>query len=305
MGHVQKRQREPTPIIQATLDGNLDTVVEAPNSVTVGDATTTNQEVDQEERVEDRPKSSEQDEPSVLFSEQLGTKTEPTEAIDDGEALPADTVPAVSSPTEFVEEGDETQHDKDLAATIIHDPSPSTSPSRSYLWSDNEGSDHYQDWTERYARDDRLSSSDGEEDLELFIDPTWELWTECMDEKALDHFNRFGRKMARQKKHKRLPWLASREDRITVSRKPRTTREDFEEGLMEGVEMKSYHSGDSDDFLMDHRPPLERAGVKKDIKLFTQSMDLLSGESGTKVEYQVIDRLGEGSSTPCTRYVRF
>jgi len=63
---------------------------------------------------------------------------------------------------------------------------------------------------------------------------------------------------------------------------------------MEGVEMKSYHSGDSDDFLMNHRPPLERAGVKRDIKLFQQSMNVLSGVTGEKVEYKVVDRLGEG-----------
>jgi cell division control protein 7 len=83
---------------------------------------------------------------------------------------------------------------------------------------------------------------------------------------------------------------------IVVQNKPRTTRELWEEHLLDGDELKSYHSGDSEDFLMNHRPPLERAGIKRDIKLFTESMSALSDAAGDKKDYQVVDRLGEGQS---------
>lgn len=57
----------------------------------------------------------------------------------------------------------------------------------------------------------------------------------------------------------------------------------------ESSEGGSYHSGDSSDFEMDHRPVLERTAVKRDIRDFEDSMFLIR-ENG----YKVIDRLGEG-----------
>jgi hypothetical protein len=57
----------------------------------------------------------------------------------------------------------------------------------------------------------------------------------------------------------------------------------------ESSEGGSYHSGDSSDFEMDHRPVLERTAVKRDIRDFEDSMYLIR-ENG----YKVIDRLGEG-----------
>jgi hypothetical protein len=239
-----------------------------------------------EERIEKRAKSSEQDEPSVLFSEQLGTKTEPTEVVHDGVV---DEVPAILHV-------DEDDGEQDTAETAVQYHS---SPySYAATLSEVDGDEHFQQWNERYTRDDRLTSSDGMESLDEFIEPAWEEHgAHIPDEKAADHYRRFNRKIARQKKQKHFAWTDSGENRVMVTRKPRTTREMFEEQLMEGVEMKSYHSGDSDDFLMDHRPPLDRAGVKKDIKQFSQSMDVLCGGSGKKLEYQVIDRLGEGASS--------
>ena len=290
-GHANKRLRDPTPIYEDDVEPADD-----PSLINelAGMADPVNDKVvpTGEERVEDRPKSSEQDEPSVLFSEQLGNKTEPTEAVDDGEAFIVEDVPAEFSPADFVndEEVADDQPETDNAATVEEtSPSPSSSSSHS----DVDGMEHFQQWTERYGRDDRLTSSDGEESLDEFIEPSWEEHEATLDEVAVDHYRRFNRKIARQKKQKHSAWTASGENRVVVRCKPRTTREEWEKQLMEGVEMKSYHSGDSEDFLMDHRPPLDRAGVKRDIKMFTQSMDVLSVESG-KVEYQVIDRLGEG-----------
>jgi hypothetical protein len=295
-GHANKKFREPTPIYEDDVEPADDPSLSNALAVaTAGTKDTVNDEVVRtgEERVEDRPKSSEQDEPSVLFSEQLGNKTEPTEAMDDGEAFVAEDVPAEFSPADFIndEELEDDQPETDNAATVEEtSPSPSSSSSHS----DVDGMEHFQQWTERYGRDDRLTSSDGEESLDEFIEPSWEEHEATLDETALDHYRRFNRKIARQKKQKHSAWTASGENRVVVRCKPRTTREEWEKQLMEGIEMKSYHSGDSEDFLMDHRPPLDRAGVKRDIRLFTQSMDVLSGESG-KVEYQVIDRLGEGT----------
>nr|XP_031862507.1 uncharacterized protein CI109_002004 [Kwoniella shandongensis]KAA5529579.1 hypothetical protein CI109_002004 [Kwoniella shandongensis] len=57
----------------------------------------------------------------------------------------------------------------------------------------------------------------------------------------------------------------------------------------------SYHSGDSDDYEMDHRPVLERTAIKRDIRAFTESLTLLSeGVNGYR-PYKIVDRLGEGT----------
>jgi len=63
----------------------------------------------------------------------------------------------------------------------------------------------------------------------------------------------------------------------------------------------SYHSGDSDDFVMAHRPILERTEIKRDIKAFVSSLgtygsDMFEPLTGL-CRYPVIDRLGEGSWT--------
>lgn len=288
--HANKRVRVTTPISEATMKLEPEISVQASNTATTKPCEDV---IQPEERVEDRPTSSEQDEPSVLFSEQLGNKTEPTGAMDDAEAFTVEEVPAEFSPADYIEEEDEEQPSSSAAATAVQDDSPSPSTSSSH--SDVDGAEHFEQWHERYTRDDRLTSSDGEESLDEFHEPGWEEWESQMDEISLDHYRRFNRKIARQKKQKHSAWTASGENRVIVSCKPRTTREDWEDQLMEGEEMKSYHSGDSEDFLMDHRPPLERAGVKRDIRMFTQSMDVLSKDPD-KVEYQVIDRLGEGMS---------
>ena len=58
----------------------------------------------------------------------------------------------------------------------------------------------------------------------------------------------------------------------------------------------SYHSGDSEDFDMAHRPVLERAEVKKDIRLFLDSLGATrQGRDTGTFQYKVVDRLGEGT----------
>lgn len=292
---AQKKLKEPTPTGEEEVElGTGTALVNATAATGAGTPTMDGKAVAPgEERIEKRAKSSEQDEPSVLFSEQLGTKTEPTEVVHDGVV---DELPAIFSPTGFVDGDDEEHAGENTAETAAqYNSSPY---SYAATLSEVDGDEHFQQWNERYTRDDRLTSSDGMESLDGFIESAWEEHeAHIPDEKAADHYRRFNRKIARQKKQKHFAWTASGEDRVMVTRKPRTTREMFEEQLMEGVEMKSYHSGDSDDFLMDHRPPLDRAGVKRDIKMFSQSMDVLCGGSGKKLEYQVIDRLGEGASS--------
>ena len=56
----------------------------------------------------------------------------------------------------------------------------------------------------------------------------------------------------------------------------------------------SYHSGDSDGFLMAHRPMLERSEVKLDIKCFVEGLGPVSNLDTGRYRYKVVDRLGEG-----------
>ena len=56
---------------------------------------------------------------------------------------------------------------------------------------------------------------------------------------------------------------------------------------------RSYHSGDSDEFEMDHRPIMERTAVKRDIlRLYATFHGLRYDEDD--YAYKVVDRLGEG-----------
>jgi hypothetical protein len=73
-----------------------------------------------------------------------------------------------------------------------------------------------------------------------------------------------------------------------------------EEGDMLFDDTQSYHSGNSDEYEMDHRPILERTAVKKDIEDFVRPLDEMWAESEDMGEpvcirkYHVVDRLGEG-----------
>jgi hypothetical protein len=306
--HDRKRFREPTPIYEELGEGtsvtNNDEVIGTSACATPVDAFIEIGEapprirIDPERRVEKRLKSSDHDEPSVLFSEQLGTKTEPTEAMEatEGEIHVADGVTQQLDEHANPEEQESPEVNSE-DATAVQESSPSQSPSPSYT-SDIDGSKHFEQWTGCYAQDDSLSSSDGEEDLDEYIDPIWaEYEDEMPDENATDHYRKFNRKVARSRKYGHRTDLGDGH----VERNPRTTREVYETNLMARIEMQSYHSGDSEDFLMDHRPPLDRAGVKRDIKVFTESIDILSEAAGNKKDYQVVDRLGEGTSTLQTR----
>ncbi|WWC65088.1 uncharacterized protein I303_107702 [Kwoniella dejecticola CBS 10117] len=69
-----------------------------------------------------------------------------------------------------------------------------------------------------------------------------------------------------------------------------------EEGEEEGTSSPgSYHSGDSDDYEMDHRPVLERTAIKRDIRSFTESVKLLREGIDGYLPFRVVDRLGEGT----------
>lgn len=59
-------------------------------------------------------------------------------------------------------------------------------------------------------------------------------------------------------------------------------------------EPMSYHSGDSDEFEMDHRPWLDRTAVKRDIQDLYAVKGLYHNHL-KKYRYRVVDRLGEGT----------
>ncbi|WVQ86040.1 hypothetical protein IAT38_008208 [Cryptococcus sp. DSM 104549] len=93
---------------------------------------------------------------------------------------------------------------------------------------------------------------------------------------------------------------AARRSRSFVELNDETRSDDVDEDDEEEREEEevvleeSYHSGDSDDFEMDHRRVLERTAVKKDIKEFTAGLNALNGKD-RDAEYKVVDRLGEGT----------
>lgn len=59
---------------------------------------------------------------------------------------------------------------------------------------------------------------------------------------------------------------------------------------------ESYHSGDSEDYEMDHRPWLERTAVKRDIQdLYTVKGLFNPAFGNNQHRYRVVDRLGEGT----------
>lgn len=60
------------------------------------------------------------------------------------------------------------------------------------------------------------------------------------------------------------------------------------------VEPASYHSGDSDEYEMDHRPWLERTAIKRDIQELYAITGMQNSFLGTE-RYRAVDRLGEGT----------
>lgn len=58
---------------------------------------------------------------------------------------------------------------------------------------------------------------------------------------------------------------------------------------------QSYHSGDTDEYEMDHRPVLERTAIKKDIRKFADSLTCLKDPETGEFAYRIVDRLGEGA----------
>lgn len=83
----------------------------------------------------------------------------------------------------------------------------------------------------------------------------------------------------------------------------RSTRRHIEEAVIVNEEFQeeadgpqSYHSGDTDDYEMHHRPVLERTAVKRDIRKMTESMATLVDHDTQELLFKVVDRLGEGES---------
>ncbi|KIS00442.1 CDC7 protein kinase [Cryptococcus deuterogattii 2001/935-1] len=82
---------------------------------------------------------------------------------------------------------------------------------------------------------------------------------------------------------------------IDVSEFPLEAEWDEEDEAEDAYSDESYHSGDTEDYEMDHRPVLQRTAVKKDIRDFTNSLSLLRDGSVYGIPYRVVDRLGEGT----------
>jgi hypothetical protein len=304
--HVTKRYREGTPICEQDNEDGLNMSMAgastAPYATTTTHTTNTTansdeagfEAVNDETRETGRPRSSEHDEPSVLFSEQVGIKTEPTETVvdfDDGEFFVEHVSPVDGSPLSEAqdEEVDELADDEQP----IHNRSRSSSSA-----SDPDGVNHFHRWDEGRIARRQLSSSDGVEPLSEWEDDSWHQYEADMSFEELDHYRQYNRKVARGRKQRQIGWTDSEAEETAIVRKPRMTRETFLDRMSEGEyeDLISYHSGDTDDFCMDHRPALDRAGIKRDIKNFAQSIEALSMTAGSRRDYQVVDRLGEGTN---------
>ena len=82
---------------------------------------------------------------------------------------------------------------------------------------------------------------------------------------------------------------------ITVTRYPVASENGETDHSDDPPPASSYHSGNSDDFEMAHRPLLERTEIKRDIKVFVESLGQEFKERSTGIHrYKVVDRLGEG-----------
>lgn len=73
-----------------------------------------------------------------------------------------------------------------------------------------------------------------------------------------------------------------------------TVSSDSEQDDSEPEQPESYHSGDSEEYEMQHRPWLERTAVKRDIQELYTTKGLYNPSVG-QYRYRVVDRLGEGT----------
>lgn len=93
-------------------------------------------------------------------------------------------------------------------------------------------------------------------------------------------------------------WLESQDegDQEMDQKSEATTSDNFreEEEDDDDSEPMSYHSGDSDEYEMDHRPWLDRTAVKRDIQDLYAIKGLYHNRL-RKFRYRVVDRLGEGT----------
>ena len=303
-----KRVREATPIYEDSADQELELEVDVENSVPgastapaeTNAATTTDHDMsghfladandEQRDRAITKIETSEKEEPSVLFSEQEATRTEPTEAMEDSGVMEDDESTVVDAPEPKPSQNriSRRQSAAQLERFEVHRP----------------GMDDELGDAEDYADLPWMrEQSDGLEDLDEWIDPrtrhpNWDDYLASLqnDEERECAIAR-QRHLARMKREKYLMANhADEEEEEEGANYVRTTREQLADALAAGHDEDEveYHSGDTEDFEMDHRPVLERAGVKRDIRAFMESVDVLAEHDESKRDYQIVDRLGEG-----------
>lgn len=295
-----KRVREATPIYEASGEQELEMEVEAGNSIPGAStapadttaATTTDEDMSGQYQADDerrnraaaQAETSEKEEPSVLFSEQEATRTEPTEAMEDSGIAEDDDTTMVDG---VAPEPSQNRLSRRLSAA----QSRPEIPQPSML---GEAEEEYADLPWMHDQ------SDGLEDLDEWMDPRtrhpdWDLYLASLrTDKEREGAIAQQRHLARIQKEKYL--MAEHIEEEEGSNYIRTTREQLADALEAGHDEEDveYHSGDTDDFEMDHRPLLERAGVKRDIRAFMESVDVLAEEDESRRDYQIVDRLGEG-----------
>lgn len=303
--------REATPIYEDSADQDQELELEVDAEVSVPGASTAPAETtaamttdndmsgqfladdERRERANAKIETSEKEEPSVLFSEQEATRTEPTEAM----------------------EGSGVMDDEESTVVDVPEPKPSqnrlsrrqSAAQLERFEVPQQGDDDQQGDTEDYADLPWMrEQSDGLEDLDEWMDPRTRHpeWDDYLGSLRDDEAR--GRAIARQRhiaRMKRDKFLMATHDGEEEEEEGatyiRTTREQLADALEAGHDEDEveYHSGDTEDFEMDHRPVLERAGVKRDIRAFMESIDVLAEGDESRRDYQIVDRLGEGESS--------
>lgn len=271
-----KRVREATPICDDSASADLaeTAAAHATTTATGGDETSGQYLVDDERRDQVIADTSEREDPSVLFSEQGGAQTEPTEALDErhlvDEEDPDETtlvqVPDVVPSKRRLSRGEAT-------AELI------TKAGFEAVVGDFEVEEDYGDLP--WMRDREVMEGDDTASQSKVKQEEWD-----------EYLNGFSDEDERERAIQEGYFP---ESSIASPSLIRTTRELYLQAQETGEDIE-YHSGDSDAFEMEHRPVLERAGVKRDIRVFAESMDLLAEPDEVKRDYQIIDRLGEGES---------
>ena len=297
-----KRAREATPIYEDAADQNIELDVEAANSVpgastapadpiaatTTDDAMSAQYFADDErrDRTIAQAETSEKEEPSVLFSEQEPARTEATEAMEDSGMIEDDENTMVDVPEPAPSQSGLSRR----RSATQPDPRPQPGVAQGQANAEDHADISWMD-----------VSSDGIEDLRDWLDPFMvqpefaDYLAELPNDQARKRLIAVQRRLARIRRDGMADYGEDEEEEVG-SNYIRTTREQLADALAAGHQEDEveYHSGDTEDFEMDHRPLLERAGVKRDIRAFMDSVPVLAEEDETRRDYQIVDRLGEG-----------